>query len=106
MVKLVLLFRKREDLTFEQFITHWRETQIPIRVGSDSNIRRYVISPVIGSPGGGSGQRDYDGMAELWLDLEEDACASLDTSETIATRTRRPQFHHERIAASFLLCRD
>ena len=51
MVKLVLLFRKREDLTFEQFITHWRETHIPL-VTKISNIRRYVISPVIASPGG------------------------------------------------------
>jgi uncharacterized protein (TIGR02118 family) len=84
MVKLVLLFRKRGDLTFEQFLAHWREVHIPLVI-KIPNIRRYVISPVIGTPSGSSGQQDFDGMAELWFDSEEAARTSLDTPETIAT---------------------
>jgi uncharacterized protein (TIGR02118 family) len=83
-VKLVLLFKKREDLTAEQFLGHWQQVHIPL-VTKIPNIRRYVISPVIGTPGGGSGPRDYDGMAELWFDSEEAARVALDTPETIAT---------------------
>ena len=84
MIKLVLLFRKREDLTLEQFLAHWNEVHVPL-VLKIPNIRRYVTSTVIGTPGGGSGQRDYDGMAELWFDSEASAFASLDTPETLAT---------------------
>ena len=84
MVKLVLLFRKREDLTAEQFLAHWNNVHIPL-VLKIPNIRRYVTSTVIGTPGGQSGQKEYDGMAELWFDNEEVAYASLDNPETLAT---------------------
>ena len=84
MVKLVLLFRKREDLTMEQFLRHWREVHVPLVV-KIPNIRRYVTSEVSATPGGGSGQRDFDGMAELWFADEATARASLEGPETLAT---------------------
>lgn len=84
MIKLVLLFRRRDDLTMDEFLRHWREVHIPL-VLRIPNIRRYVVSPVTATPGGGSGQRDFDGMAELWFDDVDAATASLDTPETLAT---------------------
>lgn len=84
MVKLVLLFRKRDDMSMEAFLRHWREVHVPL-VMKIPNIKKYVISPVIGTPVGHSGQRDFDGMAEVWFDDEASARASLDTQETVAT---------------------
>lgn len=81
MFKLVLLFRKREDLSHDEFIRHWREVHVPL-VEKVPNIRRYVISPVRGAP---LGEPDYDGMAELWFDDEQTARAALATPETEAT---------------------
>lgn len=81
MFKLVLLFRKREDLSQEEFLRHWREIHVPL-VEKVPGIRRYVISPVRGAP---LGEPDYDGMAELWFDDERIARAALATPETEAT---------------------
>jgi len=81
MVKLVLLFKKREDLSTEAFLRHWREVHVPL-VLKVPDIKRYVISPVIGAP---LGDADYDGMAELWFESEEIARRALATAETRAT---------------------
>jgi len=81
MFKLVLLFRKREDMSREEFLRYWREVHVPL-VKQVPNIRRYVISPVRGAP---LGEPDYDGMAELWFDDEQTAQAALATPETEAT---------------------
>jgi len=81
MYKLVLLFRRREDLTQEDFVRYWRDVHVPL-VRKVPNIRRYVISTVQGAP---LGEPDFDGMAELWFDDEETALAALATAETEAT---------------------
>ncbi len=81
MFKLVLLFRKREDLSREEFLRYWREEHVPL-VRKVPNIRRYVISPVSGAP---AGEPAFDGMAELWFDDEATAMAALATRETEAT---------------------
>ena len=84
MIKLVLLFSKRADVSYEQFLRHWREVHIPL-VLKIPNIRRYVISEPVGTLAGSSGARQLDGMAELWFDSEEAAQAALNTPETLAT---------------------
>lgn len=81
MIKLVLLFKKREDLTTEQFLAHWKNVHVPL-VLKLPNIKRYVISPFVGAP---SGHSDFDGMAELWFESREIADAALATEATIAT---------------------
>ena len=81
MFKLVLVFRKRPDLTDEEFMRHWREVHIPL-VKRVPHIKRYVISPVRGAP---LGEPDFDGMAELWFENEAIARAALATPETEAT---------------------
>lgn len=81
MIKLVLLFKKREDLTTDQFLAHWKDVHVPL-VLKVPDIRRYKISPFIGGP---SGQTDFDGMAELWFESREIADAALATEATTAT---------------------
>jgi len=49
MIKLVLLFKKREDLTTEAFIRYWRDVHVPL-VLRVPDIKRYVVSSVIGAP--------------------------------------------------------
>lgn len=81
MVKLVLLFRKRTDISHEEFFKYWIDVHVPL-VTKVPGIRRYVISPIFESPILG---RDYDGMAELWFDTETAAHHALETEETRAT---------------------
>jgi uncharacterized protein (TIGR02118 family) len=89
MVKLVLLFRRRSDLSHEEFLRYWREEHLPL-VTLVPGIRRYVISPVYDRPDGGD--RTPDGMAELWFDDEAALEAALASDETRATAVDARKF--------------
>lgn len=66
MVKLVYCFRKRPDLTWEEFTCYWRQVHGPIGARIPG-LRRLVQSHVI--PAANAFRpADYDGMAELWFD--------------------------------------
>ena len=82
MIKLVLLFRRRPDITPAEFLRYWEEVHVPL-VRQVPGIRRYVISPVLRSPD--SGQPVADGMAELWFADEEALNAALVSPESAVT---------------------
>lgn len=82
MVKLVLLFRRRRDLSQEEFLRYWKEDHVPL-VRALPRLQRYVISVVESSP-----DREeplHDGMAELWFDDEASLAESLASEQTAAT---------------------
>jgi len=82
MVKLVLLFRRRRDLSAEEFLRYWRDEHIPL-VTLVPGIRRYVISPV--QVRLEDDERAPDGMAELWFDDEQALQRALASERTKAT---------------------
>jgi nucleoside triphosphatase len=85
-IKVVYAFRRRRDLSPEEFFTYWNDVHGPLGARLPG-LRRLVQSHTVTLPSdlragdpvpGGSGSRpraagtgDYDGIAELWFDDEE-----------------------------------
>ena len=77
MVKLVAFFRRKAGVSVEDFQRHWRTTHAELVI-RQKGLRRYVQNHTLAS-GYGSGEPDYDGVAEAWFD-DTDAMRSLASS--------------------------
>jgi uncharacterized protein (TIGR02118 family) len=79
MVHLIFCLRRLPHLSREEFQRYWRETHAPLvkKHASALGIKRYVQAHTIDPAGmqgiaAARGAPDaYDGVAELWFDLEE-----------------------------------
>ncbi len=87
MVKLVAVIRKRDENRPDEFLRYWREVHAPI-VAKVPGLRRYVISPAIGT---GTGP-EYDGIAELWFDDAEALGRAMASPEWRAVSVDTPIF--------------
>jgi len=79
MLKMIVLLKRKAELTHEQFVQHWLEVHGPL-AHAVPQIRRYVQSHIITTasrPDIPDLPIDIDGIAELWFDdmaaLEEAA---------------------------------
>lgn len=61
-VKMVYPVQRKEDITHEQFVTHWVEKHVPIVLKYMNGISRYVTNPVERRIGKAP---DVDGIVEL-----------------------------------------
>ena len=71
MLKLSILMVRRSDLTYEQFIEHWREIHGPLFASqpeSKQYVRRYLQDHVTGNSLPGTTASKFDGVAEIWFD--------------------------------------
>jgi uncharacterized protein (TIGR02118 family) len=71
MIKLSILMMRRSDLTYEQFIQHWREIHAPLfaaQAESKQYVRRYIQDHVTGNMLPGTTISNFDGIAEIWFD--------------------------------------
>jgi uncharacterized protein (TIGR02118 family) len=102
-VKLVLLFRRRQDLPHAEFLRYWHEEHVPL-VTRVPGIQRYVISPVYEQPDG-AGPAAPDGMAELWFDDEQALESALSSEQTRATAVDARNFI-ERGSIVRVFCRE
>jgi uncharacterized protein (TIGR02118 family) len=66
MIKLIYCFRKRPDMSEEDFDRYWRETHGPLGARIPG-LRRLVQSRTVNVPGDVR-CADFDGVAELWFD--------------------------------------
>ena len=89
MVKLLILLRKRADLTDAAFRDYWRDNHAPI-VWSLPEIRNYVQFV----PGEGSYPfaAAYSGVAELWFDDEAALRTAMSSPEDTAAREDSANF--------------
>ena len=79
MVHLIFCLRRLPHLSREEFQRYWRETHAPLvrKHAAVLGIQRYVQAHTIDPPGtqgiaAARGAPDpYDGVAELWFDLEQ-----------------------------------
>ncbi|MGH7044301.1 MAG: EthD family reductase [Acetobacteraceae bacterium] len=86
MIKIVSLLTRKDHLTHEQFVRHWRDIHGPLALGVPG-IRRYVQSHITGTRGRADiVETDVavDGIAELWYDDEASLRASAATPEAKA----------------------
>jgi uncharacterized protein (TIGR02118 family) len=71
MIKLSILMVRRTELTYEQFMQHWREIHGPLFAAQPETkqyVRRYIQDHVTGNTLPGATVSDYDGIAEIWFD--------------------------------------
>jgi uncharacterized protein (TIGR02118 family) len=71
MIKLSILMVRRSDLTYEQFIQHWREIHGPLfaaRPESKQYVRRYIQDHFTGDALPGATVSNFDGIAGIWFD--------------------------------------
>jgi uncharacterized protein (TIGR02118 family) len=66
MLKIVALVEKREDLSWEEFVTYWDEEHVT-EVERVSTLQRYTIAPAINPD-----DAPYDGIAELYFESTDD----------------------------------
>jgi len=66
MLKIVGLVKKRDDLTWDEFVEYWEEKHIEL-VTKQSNLKRYTIAPAIKPE-----EASYDGIAELYYESTDD----------------------------------
>jgi uncharacterized protein (TIGR02118 family) len=71
MIKLSILMMRRSDLTYEQFIQHWREIHGPLFAAQPESkhyVRRYIQDHSTGDALPGTTVSTFDGIAEIWFD--------------------------------------
>ena len=71
MIKLSILMVRRSDLTYEQFIEHWREVHGPLFAAQSESkqyVRRYIQDHRTGDALPGTTVSNFDGIAEIWFD--------------------------------------
>ena len=89
MVKLVMCLRRRPDLTREQFQDYWLNQHGPFFQKNAGAMRskRYVQSHTIETPlndgmrESRGMQPDYDGVAEVWFESEDDMMEAMSSPE-------------------------
>ena len=87
MTKVLILFRKRADLTMDEFQRYWKETHGPL-AATMPGVRKYVQDHVLADPP--PDDRPYDAVAELWFESAESfqaAMASPEGQTTMADAT-------------------
>ena len=75
MVKVFRVMKRKNGLTREQFLQHWKEIHGPLQVSKDvPGLRRYIQDYPVAVTGPDF-DTDIDGIAELWFDDIESAQA-------------------------------
>jgi len=73
MIKVAILFRRAPGLTHEDCMRHWRDVHAPLvkasRIGRQY-VRKFVESEILQNLPPGT--PEFDGIAELWFDSQED----------------------------------
>jgi uncharacterized protein (TIGR02118 family) len=89
MIKLVMCLSRRPNMTREQFQDYWRNEHGPffMKNAGDMRARKYVQSHTVDTPLN-DGMRDsrgmlpeFDGVAEVWFESEEDLMEAMNTPE-------------------------
>jgi uncharacterized protein (TIGR02118 family) len=75
MIVLLGFYRRRPDLSWEQFSDHWRNVHGPLlrdTPATASRIRRYVQHHLRPNPDHPEAALPYDGFSEVWFDSVDD----------------------------------
>ena len=64
MFKLIVLLKKMENITEEEFAEHWLNIHVPL-VMMMPGVRRYVVNLVKKPP---NRESEFHGVVELWFD--------------------------------------
>jgi uncharacterized protein (TIGR02118 family) len=88
MFKLIVLLKKKADMTYAEFTKYWLETHAPM-AKKIPGLRRYVVNVVRLPP---SRVPDFDGVVEMWFDDTESMKKAFASSEGRATQEDTERF--------------
>jgi uncharacterized protein (TIGR02118 family) len=86
-VRIVAVLRKKDGMSYEEFLEHWRDRH-PEFVNRLPGLRRYVQS----SPLDQRRTWPFDGVAELWFDTVRDVAAAFDSPASGPMREDETRF--------------
>ncbi len=89
MIKFVMCLRRRPDMTREQFQDYWKNNHGPFFMKNSGTMRakKYVQSLTVDTPlnEGLKNSRgmlsEFDGIAEVWFESEEDLMEAMNSPE-------------------------
>ena len=89
MIKLVMCLRRRDGMTRAEFLDYWENRHAPFFMENAATMRakKYVQSQTLDSPlnDGFRESRgmepEFDGVAEVWFESEQDLMAAMGTAE-------------------------
>ena len=89
MIKLVMCLYRRSDITREEFQDYWLNKHGPFfqKNAAAMRAKKYVQSHTIDTPlndgmrSSRGMQPEYDGVAEVWFDSEDDLMAAMNSPE-------------------------
>lgn len=97
MIKLVYCFKKKADLSDQEFFEYWKNVHAPIGARIPG-VRRFVQSRRLSIPGDKT-PGDFDGMVELWFDNVDALLAARKSQEWQASTADEQNFiEHSNVA--------
>ena len=89
MIKLIMCLRRKPDLTREQFLDYWKNQHGPFFQKNATTMRakKYVQSHTLETPlnqgfrESRGMQPEYDGVAEVWFESEQDLMEAMGSQE-------------------------
>jgi uncharacterized protein (TIGR02118 family) len=84
MVKLIILCKRRADLSHEEFVWHWKHVHARLAREDQnfwSRVRGYIQNDCL-QPDGTPASDAWDGVVELWFDSREELDAAFSGEET------------------------
>ncbi|MFC1944067.1 EthD domain-containing protein [Chloroflexota bacterium] len=64
MIKTMILFKRKPDLSHEEFVRHYEEVHAPLGIKCLPNMKGYVRNHIITAPG--AEKPDLDCITEVW----------------------------------------
>lgn len=91
MVHQLIFAAPKPGMTVEEFQRYWLDVHAPRYASKIPQIKKYLIDTVV--PFGPTGQPLWNGVAEIWLENDEDQLASLQSEEFLqGTRLDEPNW--------------
>ncbi|MEM9633154.1 MAG: EthD domain-containing protein [Pseudomonadota bacterium] len=89
MIKLVMCLTRRADLSREEFLDYWQNSHGPFFMENAVTMRakRYLQDQTLNSPMNDAFRQsrnmmtEFDGVAEVWFESEEDLMEAMSTEE-------------------------
>ena len=88
MFKMIILMRKKQGMSDEEFANYWLRTHAPL-ASKMPRLRKYVVNTVQRPP---NKEPEYHGVVELWFDDKEDMKIAFASPEGRSTQQDSQSF--------------
>ena len=86
MIKTIALIKRKEGITREEFVKHYKEVHAPLALKYLPQIKRYIRNYIIDT---GMEGPNFDCISEFWFDSIEDAMGIMEFMQSEAGQVIR-----------------